>query len=262
MVWWKGNTDQGELKEFLDQKVTLYNSASFIETDPIQIPHQFEDPRDIEISAFLTATIAWGKKATIIANATKLVSWMQERPYEFIMEHDEEELGRFLPFVHRTFNGMDCIYFLKALKNIYQHHGGLREIFEKGYRSQGDIFHALVTFRELFFQLTDPGRTSKHLADISKNASGKRLNMFLRWMVRSDEQGVDFGIWKGIPMKALYIPLDVHTGNVARKLGLLKRNQNDWKAVAELTDRLREFDVNDPIRYDFALFGLGSFEKF
>lgn len=254
--------DQVELKEFLDQKAALYNSAGFIETDPIQIPHQFDDPRDIEISAFLTATIAWGKKATIIANAKKLLSWMQDRPYEFIMKHKEEELGRFLPFVHRTFNGMDCIYFLKALKHIYSHHGGLKGIFESNYALHGDLFHAIITFRETFFQVADPDRTSKHVADLRKGASGKRINMFLRWMVRYDPQGVDFGIWQGIPMRALYIPLDVHTGNVARKLGLLKRTQNDWKAVIELTDRLREFDPEDPIRYDFALFGLGSFEKF
>lgn len=262
MAGWKSNIDQGELKEFLDQKAALYNSTSFIETDPIQIPHQYDDPRDIEISAFLTASIAWGKKTTIIANAKKLLSWMEERPYDFIMEHDEEALEQFFLFVHRTFNGIDCIYFVKALKHIYIQYGGLKGIFESKFNEYGDLFYAITAFREAFFQVADPGRTSKHIADPGKGASGKRINMFLRWMVRHDERGVDFGIWKGIPMKALYIPLDVHTGNVARKLGLLDRTQNDWKAVIELTNRLREFDVDDPIRYDFALFGLGSFEKF
>ena len=262
MAGWKGNISQGELKKFLDQKAALYNSPSFIETDPIQIPHKFDDPRDIEISAFLKATIAWGQKITIIANAKQLLSLMKERPYEFIMEHNEEELEQFISFVHRTFNGIDCIYFLKALKHIYGHRGGLKGIFESNFAIHGDLFHAIIAFREAFFRVANPGRTSKHVADPGKGASTKRINMFLRWMVRDDEKGVDFGIWKGIPMRALYIPLDAHTGNVARKLGLLKRTQNDWKSVMELTDRLREFDPDDPIRYDFALFGLGSFERF
>ena len=254
--------EHADLKEFLDQKAGIYNSAGFIETDPIQVPHQFENPLDIEIAAFLTATLSWGQKTTIIANAKKLLSWMPNGAYTYLMKCDEEDLNRFLPFVHRTFNGIDCIYFLKGLRHIYKHHGGLRRIFEDSYTNQGDLFHSMVTFRETFFQIAEPGRTSKHVADLTKGASGKRLNMFLRWMVRKDQHGVDFGIWQGIPMGALYIPLDVHSGNVARKLGLLKRRQNDWKAVQELTERLREFDPNDPVRYDFALFGLGSFEKF
>lgn len=251
-----------DLKEFLDQKVDLYNTSAFIETDPIQIPHQFSEQHDIEISAFLTATIAWGQKATIISNARKLLSWMPGGPYEFIMAADKEKLERFIPFVHRTFNGLDCIYFLKSLQHIYRHYGGLRAVFENSYRDSGDVYSSMIEFRKLFFQHADPGRTSKHVADVTKGASAKRINMFLRWMVRRDNRGVDFGLWKGIPMNALYIPLDVHTGNVARKLGLLQRKQNDWKAVVELSSRLREFDPDDPVRYDFALFGLGSFEKF
>jgi len=251
-----------ELKEFLDDKANLYNSSNFIKSDPIQVPHLFSDQRDIEISAFLTATISWGRKATIISNARKLISWMPGGPYEFLITLKENDLMRFLPFVHRTFNGMDCIYFLKALRNIYLNRGGLREIFEGSYRRYGDLALSISEFRKIFFQSGDPGRTIKHISDPGKNASAKRINMFLRWMVRRDRNGVDFGIWKGIPMKALYIPLDVHTGNVARKLQLLERKQNDWKAVEELTNKLIEFDMEDPIRYDYALFGLGSFEKF
>jgi len=250
------------MKEFLDQKADLYNTAAFIQTDPIQVPHQYENSFDIEIAAFLTATIAWGQKTTIIGNSRRLMSMMPGGPYHFLLNAGEDELERFLPFVHRTYNGLDCIYFLKALKNIYQLHGGLRTVFERSFAATGDLSSAIIAFRELFFSFADPGRTKKHVADITRGASAKRINMFLRWMVRSDNRGVDFGLWNGIPMEALYIPLDVHTGNVARKLGLLQRKQNDWKAVMELTSILAEFDPVDPVRYDYALFGLGSFEKF
>jgi len=256
------NPKQLDLKEFLDEKADLYNTSAFIETDPIQVPHQFSEERDIEISAFLTASIAWGQKTTIISNAHKLLSWMPGGPYEFIMTADEDDLERFVPFVHRTFNGLDCIYFLRSLKYIYLHHGGLKGVFEKSFRDSGDLQFSMAEFRRLFLMHADPGRTSKHVADVSRGSSAKRINMFLRWMVRRDERGVDFGLWRDIPMNALYLPLDVHTGNVARKLGLLHRKQNDWKAVAELSSRLREFDPDDPVRYDYALFGLGSFEKF
>jgi uncharacterized protein (TIGR02757 family) len=254
--------EREDLKGFLDEKAGLYNSASFVESDPIQVPHQFERPEDIEIAAFLTATIAWGRKSSIIASAKKLLSWMTGGPYEFLVSAGRDELTPFLPFVHRTFNGIDCVYFLEALKRIYLYEGGLREAFEGGYLKHGDLAPAIIDFRKVFFSRVDPGRSAKHLPDITRNAAGKRLNMFMRWMVRQDERGVDFGLWKRIPAGALYIPLDVHTGNVARKLGLLERKQNDWKSVVELTGRLREFDPEDPVRYDFALFGLGSFEKF
>ena len=251
-----------ELKSFLDEKADCYNTADFIGTDPIQVPHQFTKNADIEIAAFLTATLAWGQKTTIIRNATLLLSWMPGGPHEFILNAREEELTKFLPFVHRTFNGIDCIYFLKALGNIYRHHGGIGQLFESQYAQHGELFRSMVHFREVFFRAAFPARTAKHLANIENGAIGKRLNMFLRWMVRRDKKGVDFGIWEGIPMHALFIPLDVHSGTVARKLGLLERKQNDWRAVTELTGRLREFDPEDPVRYDFALFGLGSFEKF
>ena len=251
-----------DLKDFLDQKADLYNAPDFIESDPIQVPHQYSHAEDIEIAAFLTATLAWGQKATIIASARRLLSNMSGGPFEFVNTAGEEDLEIFLPFVHRTFNGFDCIYFLKSLRHVYQYHGGLRAVFETSYADSGDLGQALVHFRQVFFEHAEPGRTSKHVADVSRGASAKRINMFLRWMVRRDTRGVDFGLWKGIPMHALYIPLDVHTGKVARKLGLLTRKQNDWKAVEELTSRLREFDPEDPVRYDFALFGLGSFEGF
>ena len=251
-----------ELKSFLDEKAACYNTPDFIGTDPIQVPHQFSQNADIEIAAFLTATLAWGQKTTIIRNAGKLLSWMPGGPHEFLLNAEEEDLARFLPFVHRTFNGIDCIYFLKALGNIYRHQGGLKHLFESEYALHGDLFRSMVHFREVFFSFESPGRTSKHLANVGNGASGKRLNMFLRWMVRCDKRGVDFGIWEGIPASALFIPLDIHSGTVARKLGLLERKQNDWKAVKELTVRLREFDPEDPVRYDYALFGLGSFEKF
>ncbi len=262
MAGLKNKLPNADLKEFLDEKADCYNSPDFVSSDPIQVPHQFVDQCDIEISAFLTATIAWGQKSTIITNASKLISWMPGGPLEFILNADEVEMERFIPFVHRTFNGWDCIYFLKALRAIYRDHGGLKGVFEESFASSGDLFQSISVFRETFFCVGDPGRTAKHVANVEKGASGKRINMFLRWMVRQDGRGVDFGIWDRIPAHALYIPLDIHTGNVARKLGLLKRKQNDWKAVSELTNRLRTFDPDDPIRYDFALFGLGSFEKF
>ncbi len=251
-----------ELKTFLDQKADYYNAPSFIPTDPIQVPHQFSDPCDIEIAAFLTATIAWGRKVSIIENARKLISLMGEEPCAFLMEAGEEDMKRFLPFVHRTFNGMDCIYFIHALQRVYREYGGLGRLFGMEFTRHGDLFHAMVEFRRTFFAIGDPGRTSRHVADPSRGAGSKRLNMFLRWMVRRDGRGVDFGLWRAIPMHALYIPLDIHTGTVARRLGLLHRRQNDWKAVEELTEVLRKFDPEDPVRYDYALFGLGSFEEF
>ena len=258
----RGKLDPGELKEFLDEKASLYNSPAFIDTDPIQVPHLFSIPEDIEIAGFLTATIAWGQKTTIISNAKKLVTSMQGGPYSFLLNARESDFERYLSFVHRTFNGIDCIYFMKALQRVYQHHGGLKGVFYSGFSETEEMKDTLIRFRDLFFQGTDPGRTSKHVADVGRNASGKRLNMFLRWMVRRDRRGVDFGIWDTIPMSALYIPLDVHTGTVSRKLGMLSRKQDDWRSVAELTEILRRLDPVDPIRYDFALFGLGAMEKF
>jgi uncharacterized protein (TIGR02757 family) len=255
------NTTHPQLKKLLDQKYLLYNTPEFIKSDPIQVPHSYSKREDIEIAGFLTATIAWGIRKSIIGNSMKLMQWMDNAPYDFLMNATEEEYGIFLKFVHRTFSGEDCIYFLHSLKNIYTNHNGLQGVFENAFIDSGSIFTAIEKFREVFFELPHLTRTQKHVANVSTNASAKRLNMYLRWMVRHDEKGVDFGIWNTIPASALYIPLDVHSGNIARKLALLIRTQNDWKAVDELTSNLRLFDPDDPVKYDFALFGMGAFEK-
>ncbi|SRR6056297_252826 len=254
--------DNKEIKEFLDEKYDQYNCKKFIQSDPIQIPKQFEDPKDIEIAGFLSATIAWGQRRTIITNMNRLLNKMNNTPYEFITEADDDDLIEFSDFKHRTFNGEDCIFFLKSLQNIYKNHGGLGSLFQNSYKKKKDIPAVLKEFRNIFFEIPHPARTQKHVADISKKSSAKRLNMFLRWMVRRDSKEIDFGIWDKIATEDLFIPLDIHSGNVARKLGLLKRKQNDWHAVEELTGKLRKFDPHDPVKYDFALFGLGVFENF
>jgi len=255
-------TEISDLKDFLDEKYEKYNHPDFIDSDPIQIPHSFSDPYDIEISAFLAATIAWGQRITIIKNSRKLMALMDYAPYDFITNCNNQELKRFEYFVHRTFNGIDCVFFIKSLKNIYKNHGGLGLLFQKTYLHHKNIKQTLEEVRKVFFEINHPLRTQKHFSDVSKGASAKRLNMYLRWLVRNDNRGVDFGLWQKIPTSALYLPLDLHTGNVARKIGLLQRNQNDWQAVEEVTIKLRKFDPNDPVKYDFALFGLGIFEKF
>ena len=249
-----------ELKDILEEKSSQYNQLSFIETDPIQIPKQFSQKENIEISGFLAATIAWGQRPTIIKNATRLCRMMDNRPFDFLMNTDEEEWLHFMAFKHRTFNGIDCLFFLRSLKNIYQNHGGLETVFTLGYQKEKSIASALRHFRQVFFEVGHEHRSQKHVSNIDKGASAKRLNMFLRWMVRKDESGVDFGLWNHIPMSALLLPLDVHTGRQARQLGLLTRKQDDWKSVLELTENLRRFDPIDPVKYDFALFGMGAFE--
>lgn len=249
------------LKEFLDEKASQYNRPAFIETDPIQVPKQFSQKENIEIAAFLTATISWGNRPAIIKNAMRLMQLMDNSPYAFITQSSEKDLKHLNSFVHRTFNGQDCIYFIRSLKNIYQKYGSLRQVFESGFQKENSVQSALNHFYPIFFEIQGE-RTRKHIANVNRGASAKRLNMLLRWMVRNDNCGVDFGLWKGIPASRLMLPLDVHTGNVARKLGILKRKQNDWKAVEEVTATLRKFDADDPVKYDFALFGLGIFEKF
>lgn len=251
-----------QLQEFLEGKYLQYNSRSFIDSDPIFVPHLFESKEDIEIAGFLTATIAWGQRVTIINNARRLMEMMPGGPYHFLQYAEEEDFKPFLHFVHRTFNGFDCVFFLNAVKRIYRDHGGLETVLTKGFQNHGSVFSALKYFRKLFLGEENSGHPAKHVSDVSSNAAAKRLNMYLRWMIRNDRAGVDFGIWKGIPASHLMIPLDVHSGNTARKLGLLDRKQNDWKAVEALTAVLREFDPNDPVKYDYALFGLGIFEKF
>lgn len=253
---------QNQLKEFLDEKVEKYNSLSFIETDPISIPHQFKKKEDREVAGFLAATIAWGQRKSIIANGNKLIQLMDFAPYDFVMNAKAKDYKAFESFKHRTFNGTDCIFFLKSLKNIYKKHNGIEAVFSKNFNTNRSIKEAIINFRSVFLEIEHPSRTTKHISNPAVNSAAKRINMYLRWMVRKDKKGVDFGIWKSIPASALYIPLDVHSGNVARKLGLLQRKQNDWKAVDELTEKLKSFDSHDPIKYDFALFGLGAFEKF
>lgn len=248
-----------EIYQLLEEKYNQFNRKLFIESDPISIPHLFSKKEDVEIAAFLSATIAWGQRATIIKNANQLVSLMDMEPYDFILNHTEKDLERFNNFKHRTFNTIDICYFIKSLQNIYTKHNGLESVFAL---NPNDIQQSIGNFKHIFFEIKHPQRTTKHVSDPLKNSSAKRINMFLRWMVRNDNRGVDFGLWNSINAKNLMCPLDVHSGNVARKLGLLQRTQNDWKAVEELTSNLRNFDKNDPIKYDFSLFGLGVFEKF
>lgn len=250
-----------ELKAFLDEKVNTYNNPNFIETDPIQIPHLFTLKEDIEITGFLVATIAWGNRKSIITNGNRLVELMGNSPYDFVMNFSEEQSESLSNFVHRTFNNEDLAYFLKSLQNIYKNHGGLETLFSK-YAEIDSMQPAIHHFKKTFFELPHPSRTQKHISDPLKNSAAKRINMFLRWMVRNDATGVDFGIWKSIDSYQLSCPLDVHSGNVARKLKLLKRKQNDAKALLELDNSLRKLDSQDPVKYDFALFGLGVFERF
>lgn len=250
-----------DLKDFLDIKVIQYNNPKFIESDPIQIPHQFSKKEDIEISSFLTATIAWGNRKSIINNAKRLMVLLDNAPFDFVLNHSEIDLEKLIPFVHRTFNGHDSIQFIKSLRHIYKNHGGLESVFSK-HRDTELLQVSISKFKSTFFEIEHLQRTQKHLSDPLKNSAAKRINMFLRWMVRDDGAGVDFGIWKSLSPSQLSCPLDVHSGNVARKLGLLQRKQNDAKALLELDTALRELDANDPVKYDFALFGLGVFEGF
>jgi len=249
------------LKAFLDEKVIQYNQLQFIDSDPIQIPHSFETKEDIEISGFLAATIAWGNRKSILKNAHQLMELMDNSPHDFVLNHSDADLDGLDGFVHRTFNDMDLRYFIKSLRNIYTHHKGLEQVFFKNITNKSTQ-GAISAFKNIFFELEHPARTTKHISDPLKGSAAKRLNMWLRWNCRQDTTGVDLGIWKTIDPATLSCPLDVHSGNVARKLGLLKRKQNDGKALAELDAALRKLDPKDPVKYDFALFGLGVFEGF
>ncbi|WP_010252494.1 TIGR02757 family protein [Myroides injenensis] len=249
-----------EIKDFLDEKVILYNNPTFITDDPVQIPHLFTEKEDIEIAGFLSATIAWGNRKMIIKNAHRMIELMGNSPYDFIINHKESHLDKLEQFVHRTFNGTDFITFIKALQNIYINHNGLENVFSK--KSSYNLQERISSFKKIFFEIEHPTRTQKHISDPLKGSAAKRINMFLRWMVRQDNAGVDLGIWKKISPSELSCPLDVHSGNMARKLGILKRKQNDGKALQELDAVLREMDPIDPVKYDFALFGLGAIEKF
>ncbi|MCJ8290868.1 MAG: TIGR02757 family protein [Crocinitomicaceae bacterium] len=243
-----------ELREYLDFKAEQYNTRAFIESDPIQIPHRFSKKEDIEIVSFLISTIAWGKRGMIIKNGERLIDIMENNPHEFILNYT----SRKLEFVHRTFNPIDLDFFFRSLRNIYEN-GGLENSFSVHPEIEG-IKGRIVHFRERFLETEHEKRSEKHISNPMKGSAAKRINMFLRWMVRNDKQGVDFGIWKSIPASELYIPLDVHTSKHGRNLGLIQRKQDDWKALEELMSQLRKFDPVDPAKYDFALFGIGAFE--
>ena len=250
-----------ELKTFLDEKVSLYNHPKFIESDPIQVPHRFSKKEDIEIAGFLTATIAWGNRKSIINNANRMMELLDHSPFEFVTQHHISDLERLQSFVHRTFNGQDFAQFIKSLQHIYKVHSGLEALFAK-HAETTSLQQSIHEFKTVFFEMPHLERTKKHVSDPLKNSAAKRINMYLRWMVRRDNVGVDFGIWRSLRPSQLSCPLDVHSGNVARKLGLLRRHQNDGKALIELDNNLRQLDPKDPVKYDFALFGLGVFEGF
>lgn len=250
-----------DVRELLEEKAFQYNQRFFIDYDPVSIPHRYERKEDIEVAGFIAATIAWGNRKSILKNANALMDKMGESPFDFLMEASRRRITS-LQFVHRTFNSDDLHCFLYCLKNLYLHQGGMQTIFEQHAKPE-TLQPAITAFRNSFFSIEHPVRTEKHVSDPEKGSAAKRINMMLRWFVRKDHKGVDFGIWNGrlLPSQ-LSLPLDVHTGNIARKLGLLHRKQNDAKAVQEIDQVLRSFDPTDPVKYDFALFGLGAFEGF
>lgn len=252
-----------DIKKLLDAYVDQYNRPAFVADDPICIPHQFAKKQDIEIMGFWAATLAWGQRKTIINKARELVELMDGAPHDFVVNHREEERERLLAFKHRTFQATDTLYFLEFLQQYYRRHDSLEDAFARFMTpADPDTTRALTGFHRLFFSLPDaPRRTRKHLSTPERRSSCKRLNMFLRWMVRRDDRGVDFGLWSRIRPAQLLIPLDVHVDRVARRLGLLERKQTDWAAVQELTANLRRMDPEDPVKYDFALFGMGVLEK-
>ena len=253
-----------KLKDFLDKKVSEYNQPSFIESDPVCIPHLFNKKQDIEIAGLFAALFAWGNRITIINKSKELLSLMDNEPYDFCLNHSDEELKKLLHFKHRTFNTTDLLYFMLFLKFHYTAEKSLETAFTKWMnRKDENIENALNGFHHYFFSLQDsPLRTRKHIASPQKNSTCKRLNMYLRWMVRRDKKGVDFGIWKNISPAQLICPIDVHVARVAKRFNLLQRHALDWQAAVELTGYLRTLDNKDPVKYDFALFGLGAIEKF
>ena len=247
--------DKEKIGRLLEAEYRNNNVPEFIECDPVQIPHNFEKQEDIEISAFLTAQIAWGKRSMIIRNGYNLMNIMDNSPHDFIMNATRSDLKKIDGFVHRTFNADDCRTEIMALRRLYKKHRNLGTYFEFLFNAEGSIRNTLIRFREEFLLPDSPPRFTRHISNVKKKSAAKRLNLFLMWMCRKDENGVHFGLWN-IPASALMIPHDVHCGNAARSLGLLNRKQNDWQAVEELTCNLRYFDPNDPVKYDFSLFGL------
>jgi uncharacterized protein (TIGR02757 family) len=249
-----------QLKEFLDRKVDQYNQPFFIKDDPVSVPHLFTKQQDVEIAGFFSSIFAWGNRTTIIQKSKELMQLMQMQPYEFCLRHDPERLKGLLEFRHRTFKTTDLLYFIEFFKHHYSKHSSLETAFTMHGKTAENM---LTGFHHYFFSLEDvPPRTKKHIASPEKNSTCKRLNMFLRWMVRKDDKGVDFGIWKNISPAQLICPIDIHVARVSRHFKLLERKQTDWQAALELTNNLREFDKEDPVKYDFALFALGVAEKF
>jgi uncharacterized protein (TIGR02757 family) len=252
------------IKDFLDEKVAQFNRPNFIELDPISIPHRFSKKQDIEIAGFFAAILAWGQRKTILNKCNELLACMDNAPHDFLVNHSEGDLKAVLGFKHRTFNEVDALYFIHFLSWFYRHQDSLEKAFLIGQTGAVDSMESMLTqFQRHFFSLEDaPSRTKKHISSPATRSACKRINMYLRWMVRQDQQGVDFGIWKQISPAQLICPCDLHVDRVGRKLGLITRKQTDWGTAVELTQVLRTFDPLDPVKYDFALFGLGVEEKF
>ena len=246
-----------EMRELLERLHDRYNNESFIEADPISVPHSFTSPVDREIAGFLAATIAWGNRRAIVQSAHRMMRYMDNAPEDFVRNATEADMEYLRTYVHRTFNGVDFQDFVRGLRHIITEWGSVGNYFETRYEEHGDLRPVFSDFRRDFFAAEHDAHCEKHLSSIDKGAACKRLCMYLRWFVRHDDRGVDFGMWRRIPMSALYMPLDIHTGRMGRNLGLLNRKQSDWKAVEELTASLRELHADDPVRYDYSLFGLG-----
>ncbi len=246
-----------DVKALLELKFREFNNSSFIADDPVAVPHIFHSKEDREIAGFLAATIAWGQRPVIVKNGMRIASLLQNAPHEFVLNASQKDLNRLKTFVHRTFNGEDLVQFIRLLRKLYEEHASMESVFADGLKADGNMMNAITHFRTEFLKPRHHEHCEKHISDPSKGSSAKRINMFLRWMVRKDNGGVDFGIWKNISPEQLMIPLDVHVGNVARHLGILQRKQDDRKAAEELTEALRKFDNKDPVKYDFALFSMG-----
>lgn len=245
------------MRELLERLHDRYNNEEFIEADPISVPHSFANPVDREVAGFLAATIAWGNRRAIVKSAHRMMRYMDNAPEDFVRNATEGDMEYLRSYVHRTFNGVDFQDFVRGLRHILTEWGSVGNYFETRYEEHGDLRPVLSDFRRDFFSVEHDSHSEKHLSSIDKGAACKRLCMYLRWFVRRDDRGVDFGLWQRIPMSALYMPLDIHTGRMGRNLGLLSRKQSDWKAVEELTASLRELSADDPVRYDYSLFGLG-----